>query len=152
MSDFTGFIGSSVLPAATWTKIGNVTPATGDMFTAIVSTLYSPGFLTRQLNDAPSAVFTKNDDGIMELTGGPDDDTIIYIAVMPGDVDTSVRANVQPYLRTGRYALAAGTPREHTGLMIPAGWYVYAYSSKADTTVTVFGVEGRPTRFKRDPI
>ena len=88
----------------------------------------------------------------MELTGGPDDDTIIYIAVMPGDVDTSVRANVQPYLRTGRYALAAGTPREHTGLMIPAGWYVYAYSSKADTTVTVFGVEGRPTRFKRDPI
>ena len=71
---------------------------------------------------------------------------------MSGDVDTSVRAEVQPYLRAGRYALAAGTPREHTGLMIPAGWYVYAYSSKADTTVTVFGVEGRPTRFKRDPI
>ena len=118
MSDFTGFIGSSVLPAATWTKIGNVTPATGDMFTAIVSTLYSPGFSTRQLNDAPSAVFTKNGDDIMELTGGHDGDTIIYIAVMPGDVDTSVRANVQPYLRTGRYALAAGTVEETISEMI----------------------------------
>ena len=149
---FNGFVGAVTLPPGTWTKVGNTTPLTGDMFTVTVSTLYSPGFLTRTLNESQSTEFTKNSDGIMELTGGPDDDTIIYVAIMPDGVDTTSNANIQAYLRTARYALAAGTPREHTGLMIPAGWYVYAYSSKADTTVTVFGVEGRPTRFKRDPI
>jgi hypothetical protein len=30
--------------------------------------LYSPGFLTRTLNESQSTEFTKNSDGIMELT------------------------------------------------------------------------------------
>ena len=149
---FIGFVGAAVIPAKTWTKVGNITPEPGDIYTATIETLYAPGFTTRDLNAAPEATYTKNDEGVMELTGGPDDDAVVYVAVMPLGTDTSNKANVQPYLRAARYVLGSGVVRAHTGVMIPAGWYVFVYSSKPDLTVTVFGVEGRPTRFKREPL
>ena len=61
---FNGFVGAVTLPPGAWTKVGNTTPLTGDMFTVTVSTLYSPGFLTRSLNESKSTEFTKNSDGI----------------------------------------------------------------------------------------
>ena len=149
---FTGFVGANVLPASTWTRVGAITPELGDIFTVNIQTIYAPGFTTRNLNDEPAATYTPNAEGVMELTGGPDDDTVVYVAVMPVGTDTNDKDAIQKYLIAARYVLGSGVIRAHTGVMIPAGWYVYAYSSKADVSISVFGVEGRPTRFKREPL
>lgn len=150
MPDFNGFVGASVLPRQVWTKVGDVSPLIGDMFTVNITMVYSPGFLSRPINDPPHSVFTKNEESeVMELTDGPDDDVIVYFIVAPDGLNTNDLANVQPYLKASRYALEAGAVRDVSGVMIPAGWYVYAYASKSDVTVNIFGVEGKPTRFKR---
>lgn len=149
MPDFNGFIGASVLAPNSWTRVGTTTPVAGDIYTATASMLYTPGFTTRDMSEPPTSVFS-DVDGVRVLTGGPDDDAVIYLAVMPDGVDTTNRSVIQPYLKASRYALEAGIVREHSGLLIPAGWYVYAYASKSDVLVNIFGVEGRPTRFKRD--
>ena len=145
---FNGNIGAKVLVKNTWTKVNQTSPATNDIFTATAHMLYSPGFLTRPLDEMPAVVYETTADGIKVPVSG-DTQALLYYAVIPYGIDVNVKTDIQPYLRTARYVLQAGVVRQETGILIPGGWDVYAWTDKNDLSMQLYGVEGRASRFNR---
>jgi hypothetical protein len=145
---FTGLIGAVVATPNVWTKVNSISAELDAMFTATATMVYSPGFTTRELSDPPLTVYETNDDGIKVPVSG-DDSVVCHLVAIPNGVDVNNRAAIQPYLQASRYELNAVVVRQQTGLLMPAGYDVYVWASKADLTVNLFGVEGTPRRFKR---
>lgn len=148
MADFDGFIGAKVLTPRVWNVVNSKSPRAGNIFTASVKMVYSPGFALRDINQVNLAAYEQGDDGLYKMVSGPDDDTNVYVAVVPETTDLTSLDAIQPYLDTSRYSLAATVVRVVNGLIIPAGFNVVAYTPKPDLTVNIFGVEGRASPFK----
>lgn len=152
MADFDGFIGAKVLTPGVWNVINTKNPAPGFIFTASATMTYSPGFKIRDLNQANATTYDENEDGLFMPTAGPDDDCVLYLAVVPKNTNLKTLEDVQPYLNTTRYSLAAAVTRIVNGLILPAGFDIIAYSSKPDLSINVFGVEGRAAAYKSTTI
>lgn len=153
MSTFDGFIGSKVLEATKWTIVNDVTPTSGNIFTCSLTMLYSPGFKTRPLAEAPKTEYEYDDvTKTQVMVNGPDDDNIVYCAPVPGNIVIENLSAIQPYLNTARYALAAGAVRTMGGIILPANWKIIAWASKPDLSISIFGVEGRATPYRSSKV